>query len=415
MAPETLLKVILVIITVGYILDTWLDYINLRHGKKDLPGEMKGIYDEYQYERSIRYHREITRFGLFTGSIGFIVTFVLLAVGGFGWFDGILRNITDNYYLLPIIYFGAIMLISDVLTLPFQLHRTFVIEEKYGFNRMTVKMFFTDKLKSYLVGGLIGIPLFLLFLYLINRIGMDFWWIFWIIATAFMLFMNAFYTTLIVPVFNKLTPLEDGELKTAIENYCARVSFPLTNIYVIDGSRRSSKSNAFFSGLGKRKKVVLYDTLIENHNTEELVSVLAHEIGHYKRKHIIKTFGISILQTGLMLFILSRVIFNEEFSYALGAETYGLHLNLLTFTLLYSPVSTILGILTNVISRRHEFEADNYAATTYMADAMKLALKKLSKDNLSNLYPHPAYVFVNYSHPPLLQRLKAIDQASAVP
>jgi STE24 endopeptidase len=242
--------------------------------------------------------------------------------------------------------------------------------------------------------------------------GPDFWWIFWIVAALFILFINAFYTTLIVPLFNKLTPLEDGELKTAIESYSRNVGFPLQNIYVIDGSKRSSKSNAFFSGLGKRKKVVLYDTLIQNHTTAELVAVLAHEIGHYKRNHIIKGFILSIAQTGLMLFIMSRVIFNESFSVALGANSYGIHLNLLTFTLLYSPISTVLGIISNLISRKHEFQADEFASVTFKPEAMKNALKKLSVDNLSNLYPHPAYVFVNYSHPPLLTRIAAIDQAA---
>jgi STE24 endopeptidase len=286
-----------------------------------------------------------------------------------------------------------------------------VIEEKYGFNRMNLRTFFSDKVKGYILGGLIGIPLFLLLLLLINKIGADFWWVFWIIASAFMLFMNAFYTSLIVPLFNKLTPLEDGDLKKRIEDYCTNVSFPLSNIYVIDGSKRSAKSNAFFSGLGKRKKVVLYDTLIENHSDDELVAVLAHEIGHYKRRHIPKTFGLSIIQTGFMLFILSRVVGNENLSLALGAETYGIHLNLLAFSILYSPISTMLGIASNILSRKYEFQADEYAATTYAAGAMKTALKKLSKDNLSNLYPHPLYVFVHYSHPPLLQRLKSIDQA----
>jgi len=412
MNPESLLIIILTILTLGYVLDLWLDLVNLKHGRNELPDEVRGIYDSDRYNQSIRYHHEVTRFGLITSTIGFAATFLLLAKGGFGWIDGEVREFTNNYYALPILFFGVLMFASDLLTLPFQLYRTFVIEEKYGFNRMTLKTFFMDKLKSYALGAIIGLPLFLLFLYLINRIGSDFWWIFWIVAALFSLFMNAFYTSLIVPLFNKLKPLEEGELKAAIEGYCSRISFPLTNIYVIDGSRRSSKSNAFFSGLGKRKKVVLYDTLIENHSTEELVSVLAHEIGHYKRKHIVKTFALGIAQTGIMLFILSLVIFNNAFSYALGGEQYGIHLNLLTFTLLYSPVSTLLGIMMNVISRKHEFEADHFAATTYMADAMKLALKKLSKDNLSNLFPHPAYVFVNYSHPPLLKRLKAIDQAA---
>jgi STE24 endopeptidase len=411
--PATILTIIVIIVSAGFGLETILDFLNIKARKKDIPLEVSSYYDKARYETSLRYHREVTKFGLLTSIIGFIATILMLVLGGFGWIDQYLRQVIHSELWLPVAFFGVIFIASDILTLPFQYYRTFVIEEKYGFNRSSMKTFFLDKLKGYLLGALIGIPILLLLIFLIGRMGRDFWWIFWMVAAFFMLFMNAFYTTLIVPLFNKLTPLEDGELKAAIETYSRTVNFPLQNIYVIDGSKRSAKSNAFFSGLGKRKKVVLYDTLIQNHTTTELVAVLAHEIGHYKRNHIIKGFILSIGQTGLMLFIMSRVIFNESFSLALGAENYGIHLNLLTFTLLYSPISTLLGIISNLISRRHEFQADAFASETFQPEAMKNALKKLSVDNLSNLYPHPAYVFVNYSHPPLLMRITAIDQASA--
>ncbi len=411
--PGALLTIILIIVSTGFILDTLLDIFNLKVEKSEIPAEISAFYDKDRYRSSLMYHRDVTKFGLLTSIAGFALTFLMLYLGGFGWIDNLVREYVTSDLWLPIAFFGVIFIASDILTLPFQYYRTFVIEEKYGFNRYSIKTFLVDKIKGYFLGALIGIPILLLLIFLIEQMGTDFWWIFWIVAALFILFINAFYTSLIVPLFNKLTPLEEGELKSAIEAYSSSVDFPLQNIYVIDGSKRSSKSNAFFSGLGKRKKVVLYDTLIQNHSTEELVAVLAHEIGHYKRNHILKGFILSIVQTGLMLFIMSRVIFNENFSFALGAENYGIHLNLLTFTLLYSPISTILGIISNLISRRHEFQADAYATMTYRGDAMKNALKKLSVDNLSNLYPHPAYVFVNYSHPPLLSRLSAIDQTAS--
>ena len=243
-----------------------------------------------------------------------------------------------------------------------------------------------------------------------NVFGQNFWIYFWVVISAFTLFMNMFYTSLILPLFNKLTPLEDGDLKQAIESYSKKVSFPLDNIFVIDGSKRSAKSNAFFSGIGKKKKIVLYDTLIENHSKEELVAVLAHEVGHFKKKHIITGYLVSMLQTGITLFIMSLIIFNPEVSKAMGGEQLGIHLNLLAFGILYSPISHFIGIFMNVLSRKNEFEADAYARDTYNGAFLQQALKKLSVDNLSNLFPHPAYVFINYSHPPLLKRLAAMEK-----
>jgi len=259
------------------------------------------------------------------------------------------------------------------------------------------------------LGAIIGGGLLAALIYLVETIGPDFWMWFATIACAFMLFMNMFYTSLILPLFNKLTPLPDGELKTAIEEFSRKINFPITNIFVIDGSKRSKKANAFFSGMGKKKKIVLYDTLIANHTTEELVAVLAHEVGHYKKKHIIWSYVLSVVQIVFMLFVLSLMVFNENLSLALGGSQLAVHLNLLAFTILFSPISAITGLLMNVYSRKNEFEADAYARKTYNGKALAEALKKLSVDNLSNLYPHPAYVFFHYSHPPLLQRLARMD------
>lgn len=287
-----------------------------------------------------------------------------------------------------------------------------MIEERFGFNKTTPKTFVIDKIKGYVLTAIVGGGLIGLLLYLILNIGAEFWLYFWGVAALFIFGANMFYTSLILPLFNKLTPLEDGDLKSAIKDYSATVNFPLDNIFVIDGSKRSNKANAFFSGIGKKKKIVLYDTLINNHTTDELVAVLAHEVGHFKKKHIVLSFILSILQVGVMLYVMSLMIYNENLSLALGAEQLGIHLNLLAFGMLYSPISKLLGIAMNVLSRKNEFEADAYAAETYNGEALGTALKKLSVDNLSNLYPHPAYVFVNYSHPLLLTRLAAIKKAA---
>jgi STE24 endopeptidase len=404
----TLKSAILVILIAGFLLETLLDMVNLRHRKAGIPDEMQGYLDSDKYQKSQEYHRVVTRFGLITGTISLLSTVALIQFGGFGWLDEQLRSITDEPILLALLFFGVLYLVSDVLTLPFQYYRTFVIEEKFGFNQTTFKTFITDKIKGYLLASLIGLPILALFIFLLESMGKDFWWVFWIVIGLFSVVMNLMYTSVILPLFNKLTPLEEGELLDAIRAYCEKVQFPIRKVYVIDGSKRSKKSNAFFSGFGKQKKVVLYDTLIENHNTDELVAILAHEVGHYKKKHIIWGLGTGLIQTGAILFILSRFVFSEDLSMALGGNVQALHLNLLAFFLLFSPVSKILGVLANIISRKHEFEADEYAAKTYAAAPMMEALKKLSVDNLSNLYPHPAYVFVHYSHPPLLKRISAI-------
>ncbi|UII29906.1 M48 family metallopeptidase [Fulvivirga ulvae] len=408
MSPETILTIILVIISADFIFEQLLDYINLKSGKYELPEEVAAFYEKEKYTKSISYQRVQTRFSFITSAVSFIASFLLLAFGGFGYIDELLRPYFDHEILLALVYFGALYFVSDLLTIPFQLYNTFVIEERYGFNKTTAGTFIADKLKGYMLAVLIGGLLLGLLLYLILNIGQDFWIYFWIAIAVFTLFANMFFTTLILPLFNKLTPLEEGELKTAIEDYSKRINFPLDNIFVIDGSKRSNKANAFFSGIGKKKKIVLYDTLIKNHSTEELVAILAHEVGHFKKKHIVLGFVISIVQTGVMLFIMSRMILNENLSLALGAEQMGVHLNLIAFGLLFTPISKVIGVFGNIISRRNEYEADEYANKTYNGQALSSALKKLSVDNLSNLYPHPAYVFVHYSHPPLLKRLDAI-------
>ena len=412
MEPQTILNIILVIAVVSYLFDQLLDYINLRSMRSDIPDDVAAFYDREKYLRSLAYHRELTRFSFVSSAFSFLLSVTLLVTGGFGWIDGELREVVQHPIALALAFFGILVLASDILTLPFQLYSTFVIEEKYGFNKTTVKTFFMDKIKGYALAALIGGPLLALLIYLIEVIGPNFWIWFALIAAAFILFMNMFYTTLILPLFNKLTPLPEGQLKSAIQQFAGRVNFPLDNIFVIDGSKRSSKANAFFSGIGKKKKIVLYDTLIEKHTTDELVAVLAHEVGHFKKRHIIVSYVLAIAQVFLTMFVLSLMVYNENLSIALGGTQQSLHLNLIAFSILFAPISGITGLFMSIYSRRNEYEADAYARETYSGSALADALKKLSVDSLSNLYPHPLYVFFHYSHPPLLKRLHAISHSA---
>ena len=389
--------------------DQILDYINLKAQRKDVPDEIASFYDREKYLKSLDYHSEQTKFGFLTSAFGFCLSLLMLLSGGFGMFDGFLRPFFQNEIALALVFFGMLAIASDVLTLPFQWYSTFIIEEKFGFNKTTAKTFILDKLKGYLLGAVVGGSLVAALIYLIQKIGPGFWIIFGLIAAAFILFVNMFYTSLILPLFNKLTPLPDGELKSAIEAFASKINFPLDNIFVMDGSKRSAKANAFFSGIGKKKKIVLYDTLINNHSIEELVAVLAHEVGHFKKKHILWSYLLSIVQIFFMLFVLSLMVFNKNLSLALGGGQIAVHLNLLAFGILFSPISGLTGLLMSLFSRKNEFEADAYAKETYDGKALANALKKLSVDSLSNLYPHPLYVFFHYSHPPLLKRLEAIQ------
>lgn len=413
MTPQTILFIIIGISVISYLFGEFLDYINLKAQRTDIPDEIVSFYDRTKYLKSLEYHKELSRFGFITSAFSFLVSLIMLIAGGFGGLDSVLRSLISEQIILALAFFGILAVASDILTIPFQLYSVFVIEEKYGFNKTTIKTFFLDKMKGYLLGAVIGAPLLALLIYLIQVIGPSFWIWFAAIAAIFIFFMNMFYTSLILPLFNKLTPLPDGELKSAIETFSAKVKFPLDNIFVIDGSKRSSKANAFFSGIGKKKKIVLYDTLIERHTTDELVAVLAHEVGHFKKKHIVWGFVLSILQVFFTLFILSLMVYNENLSLALGGSQQAIHLNLIAFTILFAPISGITGLLMSMYSRRNEFEADAYARENYSGPALAEALKRLSVDSLSNLYPHPWYVFFHYSHPPLLTRLQAIMIHSA--
>ncbi|MBV6644327.1 MAG: M48 family metallopeptidase [Cyclobacteriaceae bacterium] len=410
MKEETIFWVLLGILAFDYLLERVLSYLNLRSSRKAIPDELAGIYDEEKYAKSQAYQRERGVFSLFSTTFSFLLTIAAISLGLFGWLDGWIRSFGPNDLVNSLMFFGVIFLVSDILGIPFDLYSVFKIEEKYGFNRMTLKTYVFDKIKGYVLAILIGGILAALFIYMVNAIGVGFWLYFWGVVTIFLLFVNVFYTTLILPLFNKLEPMEESSLKKAIKAFSEQVNFPLKNIFVMDGSKRSSKGNAFFSGLGRYKKVVLYDTLVEKHTVEELTSVFAHEVGHFKKKHIISSTILGIAQVGLMLFLLSQMVLSTEVSWAMGGDKTALHLNVLAFGILYSPISRLLGMLMNVWSRKNEYEADAYAVQHYGGEPLTAALKKMSADHFSNLTPHPAYVFVHYSHPSLLQRVQAMQR-----
>jgi STE24 endopeptidase len=333
----------------------------------------------------------------------------MIIAGGFSLVDGLARSISMNLIIIALIFFGIIGLASDLINVPFSWYDTFVIEKKYGFNTMTIRTFITDHIKSWFIALLVGIPVLGLITWFYYKTGSAFWLYAWALITVFSVFMNLFYSELIVPLFNKQMPLEEGSLRKKIEDFSAKTGFKLKNIYIIDSSKRSTKSNAYFSGFGPKKRIVLYDTLLKELSEEEIVAVLAHEIGHYKKKHVLVTLLFSFILTGFMLFLFSLVVNNPQLSRALGAEGSSFHLGLIVFGILYSPLSLLIGLATNFVSRRNEFSADRFVKENYNPTILAEALKKLSVKNLSNMLPHPAYIFFHYSHPPLLKRLEKLE------
>lgn len=406
MTPQTLFYIILGIILIDFIFDKILDWLNARHFDDPIPEELADVYKAEEYEKSQAYKKERFKFGFFTSSFSVLLTLAFLVFDGFAYVDYIARNISDNEIIIALIFFGIIMLGSDILMTPFSWYSTFVIEEKYGFNKTTPKTFMLDKLKGLAMTVVVGGGILALIVWFYQFAGNNFWWYAWILVAVFSVFMNMFYAKLIVPLFNKQTPLDEGSLRAKIEEYAQSVGFTLDNIFVIDGSKRSTKANAYFSGFGSEKRITLYDTLINDLEEEEIVAVLAHEVGHYKKKHIIVNLTASLLTTGFTLWVLSLFVGNPLLSQALGVAEPSFHIGLIAFGILYSPISEITGLIMNFISRKFEYQADNYAKATYHGKYLISSLKKLSKNTLSNLTPHKAYIFVHYSHPSLLQRYR---------
>lgn len=404
MEPNTLFYILIGLLTISFITDKWLSHLNAKNFDNPIPDELKDVYDEKEYEKSQDYKKVNYKFGLLSSTVMFIITMLFFFLDGFAFVDGIAREISSNNIVVALLFFGILFFASDIFSTPFSYFDTFVIEEQFGFNRSTKTLFFLDKIKGWLLTAVLGGGILALIIWFYETTGPNFWLYGWLIITVFSVFMNMFYARLIVPLFNKQSPLEDGSLRDKIEGYAKKVGFKLDNIFVIDGSKRSTKANAYFSGFGKEKRITLYDTLIKDLNEDEIVAVLAHEVGHYKRNHIIINLFLSIALSGLTLWLVSIFIDSPLLSQALGVETPSFHIGLVAFLVLYSPISTITGLVMNYLSRAFEYQADNFAKTTFSADPLISSLKKLSKNNLSNLTPHPYYVFIHYSHPTLLQR-----------
>ena len=406
MTSTSLFYIIIGIILINFIIDKVLSALNAKHFNDTLPPELEDIYEKEEYEKSQLYKATNYKFSNITSVFSLILTLAFFYFDGFEYVDNIARSYSSNNIIIALIFFGIIMLGSDLLTTPFSYYKTFVIEENFGFNKTTINTFILDKIKGWLMLIVVGVGILTLILWFYKVTGSNFWVYAWALITIFSVFMNMFYSKLIVPLFNKQVPLKDGDLRDKIAAYAATVGFNLNKIFVIDGSKRSTKANAYFSGFGSEKRVTLYDTLVKDLDEEEIVAVLAHEVGHYKRKHILFNLLASISLTGLTLYILSLLVSNPLLSNALGVEIASFHIGLIAFGLLYSPISEITGLIMNNLSRKFEYQADNYAKNTYASEPLISSLKKLSKNSLSNLTPHPAYVFMHYSHPTLLERIK---------
>jgi len=396
-----------------FIWDQILAYLNRTRMNPTMPKELDGIYDPSEYARQQAYQRENDRFGTIADGFLFAVSMAVLLYGGLGWLDALLREYTTRPLLLTLAFFGTLSVSLWAINIPFGLYDTFVIEEKFGFNRTTPKTFITDQFKSLALSLVLQSVLLTILFVAYEYVGEWFWLLAWGLISAFSLLLAFFYSEWIVPLFNKQTPLEEGELRSAIEKFAEEASFPIHNIYVMDGSKRTTKSNAYFTGFGRKKRIVLYDNLIEELSTEEIVAVLAHEVGHYKKKHIVYHLTISLASSGFMLWLLSIFLENPAIAHALGGTMPSLHLGLAGFALLYTPLSEILGLAAAWISRRNEYAADNFAAAHKMGGALISALKKISSKALSNLTPHPLVVFWKYSHPTLLQRMHNMQKQPA--
>ncbi len=419
MTSEVWFVVIICLVIFNFLFSNILGYLNHKNWKDEIPLELKDFYDIEKYKKAKLYAISKNKIGLLSSTTSFLFVISLLVFDGYGFLDQLVNSDSLNLFL-PFeinsnfaksgMFFLILFVLNSLISIPFSYYNTFVIEEKYGFNKTSKATFFLDIVKSSILSILIGGILLLAALYIYDNINDGFWLWLWIGLSSLMIVLNMFYADLIVPIFNKLTPLNDGELRQKIEKYSKKVGYLLKNIYVIDGSKRSTKANAFFSGLGPRKTIALYDTLIEKHTENELVAVLAHEVGHFKKKHIFSGLIMSVIQIGVMTFFFELCLKLPEISMALGGSDSSFHLGLIGFTIIFSPISMISSIWMNFISRKNEFEADAYAKETFNGEDLSLALKKLSVDSLSNIYPHPLYVFFHYSHPPLIERLRALNK-----
>ena len=411
MTSQNWLIILLILIAFNYIFSTLLEYLNDRNWKDEIPKSLKDFYQKDKYLKAKEYKKINGKLSFISSTISFLITISLLVLGIYGKVSDYFMINYQNIFVQSSLFFLSFYVLNLIVSTPFQYYSTFSIETKFGFNKTTLKTFVLDKLKGMFLALTIGGILLYVALLLYSKINNGFWIYLWLGLSLFTLFIQMFYTTLIVPLFNKLTPLEDGSLKNKIENYSKEIGYSLSNIFVIDGSKRSTKANAFFSGIGPKKTIALFDTLLEKHTEEELVAVLAHEVGHYKKNHIFQGLVLTIIQIGLMTYLLELCLNSSNLINSLGGEITSFHLGLIVFSMLFSPIGLLIGVFTNILSRKNEYEADKFAKQTYSGKDLELALKKLSVDSLSNIYPHPFYVFVHYSHPPLIKRLEALNSS----
>ena len=410
MSSEIIFSIIVVFLCLDFMLERVLESLNSKHMSPVLPDSLKGIYDEKEYSRFQSYKRENGRLDCWSSGVGFGVMIVFLVAGGFGWYNSWVVSLTDSVVWQTIFFVMGLSVASTVLDIPFDYYAPFRIEEKYGFNKTTRRVYWLDAVKELFLSLVLGGVLLALVVWFYTWAGTYFWLYAWGAVTLFSVFMAMFYSQLIVPLFNKQTPLQEGSLRDKIQNFAEKVGFKLDNIYVIDGSKRSTKANAYFTGLGPKKRVVLYDTLIDELTEEEIVAVLAHEVGHYKKRHTLRSMVVSVIQMGVLFWLFSLCVNNAALSEALGGDRAYFQLGLIAFAILYSPVNLILGIGMNVWSRSNEYEADAFAARYYEGDYLVSGLKKISVKSLSNLTPHPLYEYIYYSHPSLLKRIDAIKR-----
>jgi STE24 endopeptidase len=409
---QTYYLIIIGALILQYILSTVSSVLNMNSITEDVPDGFQSHYDEEKYAKSQAYLKDNTRFGLLSSTFSLALMLIVIHTGLFGILDHIVRVQTVHPILAGLLFFGIIFIVNDMINLPISLYGTFVIEEKYGFNKTTAKTFMLDKLKGYALTVILGSVVIGPILYFFNTYGENGWWIAWGLITAFMIAVQPLFVHVIAPMFNKFAPLEEGELRTAIEVFAEKVNFPIARIDMMDGSKRSSHSNAYFSGFGKSRRIALFDTLLDKHTTEEIVSVVAHEVGHYKKKHIITGTILGILETGIMLFVFNLIMDDPALFAVFGVENVSVYGGLIFFGMLYSPVSLVTSIFTTALSRKNEYEADTYSLeNTQNKEALVSMLKGLAANNLSHLTPHPLMVFLSYSHPPVMDRIAAVNNS----
>lgn len=404
-----LFAAIVFFVIVEFAIDQTLSFLNQKAAYGPLPKEALGIYSDEKRQESQRYLTAKYKLGLFSATVSTLLMLAALYFQWFAWLDSFVRDRTSNSFLISLSFIAIASVASSLASLPFGIYGTFVLEERFGFNKTTLKLFIIDLIKGAALGAVIGGAILSVILWLYETLAGTFWIAAWAVVAIFSIIMFMFGTSVILPLFNKVKPLEAGPLRTEIEKYCASQGYSLRRLFVMDASKRSTKANAFFSGLGKSKTIVLFDTLIAKLDTKETVAVLAHEVGHYKLKHTLRMFISSNIQSFAIFFLLGQLLGNEKLSQALGVATPSFHISALAFFLLLTPINTILGLINNSLTRRDEHSADIYAAKTYSGTAIKSGLKKISTDSLSNLSPHPLYVAFNYSHPPLTQRMNHVD------